>query len=112
MNDISSVLSLSAQNLQQLVFEPFREGVTAHWLRHEFPQLALPKYEPGATVPLHLHTGLETIFVLSGDQTDERGTITEGDFAMNIPGSQHSVSSKDGCLVLLQWEKPIQFIEC
>lgn len=110
MNDISSVLSLSAQNLQQLEFEHFRKGVTVHWIRHEFPQLALLKYERGATVPVHLHTGLETIFVLSGDQTDERGTITKGDFAINVPGSQHSVSSEHGCLVLLQWERPVEFV--
>ena len=110
MPDIRSVLSLSPDNLQQLEFEPFREGVTVHWIRHELPQLALLKYEPGASVPLHLHMGLETIFVLSGDQTDERGTITKGDFAINAPGSQHSVSSEQGCIVLLQWEKPVQFV--
>lgn len=110
MSDLSSVLSLSPENLMKLKFEPFREGVTVHWIRHEFPQLALLNYEPGASVPRHRHTGLETIFVLSGDQIDERGKITAGDFALNQPGSEHSVSSTDGCLVLLQWEKPVQFV--
>ena len=110
MPDLSSVLSLTSENLEQLVFEPFREGVTVHWIRHDFPQLALLKYEAGASVPRHKHTGLETIFVLSGDQVDERGTITKGDLAINLPDSEHSVSSEEGCLVLLQWEKPVKFV--
>lgn len=110
MAELSSVLSLNLEELQKLAFEPFREGVTVYWIRREFPQIALLKYEAGASVPRHRHTGLETILVLSGDQIDERGKITKGDFAINPPGSEHSVSSDTGCLVLLQWEKPVQFV--
>ncbi len=95
---------------QQLEFEPFREGVTIHWIRQQSPQVALLKYELGASVPRHLHPGLETILVLSGEQTDEHGTIQEGDFIMNEPGSEHTVHSKTGCTVLIQWEKPVEFI--
>lgn len=93
-----------------LAFEPFKEGVQIYWIRQESPQVALLKYEAGAAVGRHRHIGLETILVLEGDQQDENGEITVGDFVVNQPGSEHSVRSKSGCVVLIQWEKPVAFV--
>lgn len=91
-------------------FAPFREGVEICLLRDTDPQLALLRYEPGARVPLHRHTGLEMIQVLEGEQSDERGTYSAGDVVLNPEGSTHSVWSDAGCVVLILWERPVAFL--
>ena len=58
-------------------------------------------------MPVHLHTGYEHLFVLSGSQSDEHGRYEAGCLVINPPGSRHSVRSEGGCLVLLVWEKPV-----
>lgn len=72
--------------------------------------VGLVRYEPGASVPLHLHPGDEHIYVLSGSQQDERGLYPTGSYIYNPRESMHSVSSKEGCLVLAHWHKPVEFI--
>jgi anti-sigma factor ChrR (cupin superfamily) len=62
-------------------------------------------------VPRHRHTGLETILVLDGTQSDERGDYGAGTLILNPTGSAHSVWSDPGCVVLIQWDKPVQFLE-
>lgn len=96
-----------------LAFEPFRAGVAIHRLYHveSGPAAALLRYDPGASVPLHEHTGFEHVLVLSGEQSDEHATLGVGDVAINPPGSRHSVRSATGCTVLLIWERPVRFIE-
>lgn len=73
-------------------------------------QVGLIRYDPGASVPLHLHTGDEHIYVLTGSQQDERGLYSAGSYIYNPEGSQHSIQSQEGCLVLAHWLKPVQFI--
>ena len=108
----SGLLSL---DLSKVVFEPFREGVEiAHLHRShasDEPALALLRYEPGARVPLHEHTGLETICVLSGSQSDDAGTYKAGDVVINAAGSRHRVWSETGCVVLISWAAPVRIIE-
>jgi anti-sigma factor ChrR (cupin superfamily) len=70
---------------------------------------ALLSYAPGATLAAHTHPGFEHIFVLEGEQIDERGTYGEGTLIINPPGTHHNVSSPKGCLVLAIWEKPVVF---
>lgn len=96
---------------QELPFEPFRNGVEVHHIEQGAPALAILRYAPGAKVPLHLHTGLETILVLDGVQSDERGDYPKGTLILNPEGTSHSVWSEPGCAVLIQWERPVQFIE-
>jgi anti-sigma factor ChrR (cupin superfamily) len=74
------------------------------------PTAALLRYSPGARVPAHRHSGFEVIYVLSGAQSDERGTYREGSLIVNREGGAHSVWSDDGCLVLIVWERPIEFL--
>ena len=93
-----------------LEFEPFRPGITAHWLLTGEPGIAILRYEPGAEAPLHLHVDVETILVLAGAQSDEFGTYAKGDFVINPKGSQHRVWSDDGCVVLLTYTKPVRFL--
>jgi anti-sigma factor ChrR (cupin superfamily) len=95
----------------ELPFEPFRTGVDIHHIQQGEPAIAILRYAPGASVPLHLHTGLETILVLDGVQSDERGDYGAGALVVNPQGSSHSVWSKTGCAVLIQWERPVKILE-
>ena len=74
------------------------------------PSVALLRYAPGAGVPAHLHRGLETILVLQGTQSDERGQYPEGSLVLNPEGTSHRVWSEDGCVVLIQWTLPVEFL--
>lgn len=91
-------------------FGPFREGVEIARLHDGPPSVALLRYAPGASVPAHLHRGLETILVLQGSQSDERGTYDEGSLVLNPEGTSHRVWSDDGCVVLIQWTLPVEFL--
>ena len=104
--NVPNILNGGWKNLD---FEPFREGIEiAHLLKGE-PAIAVLRYQPGATVPRHIHDGAETVLVLDGSQTDERGTYWAGSLVINTEGSSHDVVSHDGCVVLVQWTKPIRF---
>ncbi|WP_018268208.1 cupin domain-containing protein [Methylosinus sp. LW4] len=106
---------LLAGGWRALAFSPFRDGVDICWLERgetpNDPSLAVLRYAPGASVPRHRHSGLETIVVLDGAQSDETGELRAGAVALNIPGSAHSVWSKDGCVVLIQWTKPVEILD-
>ena len=78
-----------------------RPGV--HWkvLWEEGDRKAvLMRYDPGATIPRHRHLGDEQIFVLDGNVSDDTGTCTKGNYARRPPGCVHTVTSRDGALVL------------
>ena len=95
---------------RKLAFAHFRDGIEAHWLVKggaADPTVAVLKYEPGAKVPRHRHAGLETIMVLYGVQSDEAGDYAAGSLVINATGSEHSVWSKNGCVVLIQWNLPV-----
>jgi len=92
-------------------FGPFRAGVEIARLHDGPPGVALLRYAPGASVPAHLHRGLETILVLRGSQSDERGTYGEGSLVLNPEGTSHRVWSDDGCVVLIQWTLPVEFLQ-
>ncbi|WP_300034258.1 cupin domain-containing protein [uncultured Roseobacter sp.] len=94
-----------------LPFVPFRDGVDVHYIKHGSPSVAILRYAPGARVPPHLHTGLETIVVLDGIQSDERGDYGKGTLILNPEGTTHSVWSEHGCAVLIQWERPVRVLE-
>jgi anti-sigma factor ChrR (cupin superfamily) len=99
---------------QEMPFQPFHPGVEICPLWQSAPgtgpDMALLRYAPGAGVPRHRHLGLETILVLSGSQSDDRGRYGTGALVFNPAGSEHRVWSVDGCTVLIQWEKPVEFV--
>ncbi len=97
--------------LTKAAFEPFRAGVEMAKLHHGPPDVALLRYAPGASVPAHFHAGLETILVLSGSQSDERGTYRAGALVLNPAGTTHRVWSDEGCVVLIQWTLPVAFLQ-
>lgn len=104
------LLSL-AENSDAFTWQPFRPGVTIHRLYgdgQQGPSAALLKYEPGATIPEHEHTGYEHIVILSGSQRDATGNHQRGTLVINPPGSSHDLVSEAGCIVLIIWEKPVR----
>lgn len=92
-------------------FKPFRDGVDICWLAEGTPGVALLRYAPNASVPRHRHLGLEAIVVLDGAQSDERGHYPAGSVMLNPEGSEHSVWSDEGCVVLIQWHRPVAFLD-
>lgn len=95
-------------------WQPFRPGVTAHWLYREDAGGAaavLLRYEPGARVALHEHVGYEHMFVIEGDEYDENGSYPAGSFIINPPGTRHSPGSKGGCTALLIYQKAVRFVD-
>jgi anti-sigma factor ChrR (cupin superfamily) len=104
--------SLAPSDIATLPFQDLRPGVEIHVL-HESPdgaRAAILRYAPGAEVPPHRHAGHEYIYVLSGEQSDERGSYGAGCFVVNEPGTIHRVTSKSGCTVLILWLKPVVFV--
>ena len=105
--------NLSNGGWKELEFGPFRDGVTLHWIKPfegDQPGVALLKYEAGAVVPRHRHEGLETILVLHGTQSDETGDYGAGTYIVNAAGTEHSVWSDTGCVVLIQWDRPVTIL--
>ena len=113
MNTHRTVLGLDPGALSQLPgYEPLRPGVDVLYLYKDVESgasSALLRYEPGARVPEHRHEGYEHVLVLSGEQRDARGSYSAGTFVINPPGTCHEVSSPEGCLVLIIWQRPVAF---
>lgn len=106
-----SIAALLPEGWASMRFEPFSEGVEICRLWSGGPDVALLRYCKGASVRQHRHAGLETILVLSGSQSDERGRYPAGSMIFNPEGSVHRVWSEEGCTVLIQWERPVEFLE-
>ncbi|MCG6971285.1 MAG: cupin domain-containing protein [Gammaproteobacteria bacterium] len=93
-------------------WQPFRQGVEIYRLYGDEtngPAAALLKYDPGADIPLHHHTGYEHILVLAGSQSDDQAEYDQGTLIISKPGSGHSVTSTSGCIVLAIWNSPVEF---
>jgi anti-sigma factor ChrR (cupin superfamily) len=103
---------LLAGGWRELAFAEFRPGIRIHRIYGDgsAAAAALLIYEPGASVPLHEHTGYEHVLMLEGEQEDDRGRYPAGTLAINPPGSRHSVRSPAGCVALLVWERPVRFV--
>lgn len=110
MPDPKVIAGLLPQAWADMEFEPFREGVEICHLWQGGPDVALLRYAPGASVPRHRHMGLETILVLTGSQSDDFVTYEAGALVFNPVGSVHRVWSDPGCVVLIQWERPVEFV--
>lgn len=112
MADPVSLAGLLQGGWREAAFGPFREGVEIVRIAGDpaGASVALLRYQPGASVPTHEHMGLETILVLEGSQADERGVYRAGSMSINEAGTQHSVWSDEGCVVLIHWEKPVRIL--
>lgn len=98
----------------EIAWQPFRSGIEIHRLYGEIGvgrAAALLRYAAGASLPVHRHAGFEQILVLEGAQVDERGRYGKGTLVVNPPGSQHQVTSPEGCVVFVTWDLPVEFDE-
>ena len=104
--------SLRPADIAKLTFGSLRSGVDIHVLHEtsDGARAAILRYAPGAVVPAHRHEGYEYIYVLEGEQGDERGTYGPGSFVINEPGMTHRVTSERGCVVLILWQRPVVFL--
>jgi anti-sigma factor ChrR (cupin superfamily) len=59
----------------------------------------LARFEPGAVLPMHRHSGDELLYVVEGAISDESGTVTSGNMAYRPNGCVHSVTSRNGATV-------------
>ena len=96
---------------RDMLFRPFRDGVDISEIKTGMPAAAVLRYQPKASIPYHMHRGLETIIILEGVQSDEFGDYPTGSVILNPEGTKHSVWSTEGCVVLIHWQKPVRFIE-
>jgi anti-sigma factor ChrR (cupin superfamily) len=105
-------LAQIAAHPERLRWEPMRPGIEVHPLYgfgSNGPAAAFLRYAPGTRLDRHRHDGFEHVFVLAGSQEDERGRYGAGALVINPPGSAHNVSSSEGCIVLVVWERPVVF---
>ena len=93
-------------------WESLRPGVDIQYLHNVpgEPVAALLRYQPGARVPAHRHTGTEFVQILTGSQRDAAGVYRAGSFTVNRPGTSHELVSDDGCTVLIVWQSPVVFL--
>lgn len=73
------------------------------------PRAAFLRYLPGASVPSHIHRGLEHILILAGSQLDGDKVYGKGDLVIHDAGSDHQITSPEGCVVLGIWQRPVMF---
>jgi anti-sigma factor ChrR (cupin superfamily) len=94
---------------QSYPWQPFQQGVDIYRLYGDGTGAgaALLRYQAGASVPQHRHTGFEHILVLEGTQSDRQATYGVGSLVINLPDTEHSVFSEFGCVVLVIWERPV-----
>lgn len=115
MNNIQIKKLLSDDfDFEKIPWNELREGVNIYAFYEQKningAKAVLLKYEASASVPIHEHTGFEYLVILRGEQEDQNGVYSKGDFIVNLPGSRHDVKSKTGCILLAIWEKSVQFI--
>ncbi|MEH6576048.1 MAG: cupin domain-containing protein [Amphritea sp.] len=63
---------------------------------------SIVSYAPGSSFSRHEHPMGEEIFVLDGIFSDENGDNAKGTYIRNPPGSAHSPSSENGCIIFVK----------
>jgi anti-sigma factor ChrR (cupin superfamily) len=100
-------------DLDALDWRPFHKGIDIVRIYGDGrtgPAAALLRYAAGASVPLHLHRDYEHVVILRQGQDDAKGSYRAGTLVVNKPGSLHDVKSPGGCVVLIIWNKPVEFL--
>jgi len=109
---MEDIMALAAR-VDELEWQPFRDGVRLYQIYGTMgapgPSACLLRFEVGAMVPRHAHTGYEHIIVLDGGQTDDRGHYSAGTVLISPPGSDHAIISEEGCLILAIYQSQVSF---
>ncbi|MGI9500176.1 MAG: cupin domain-containing protein [Geminicoccaceae bacterium] len=82
------------------------KGVDRRMLERDGEEVAratsVVRYAPNSAFSAHTHGGGEEFLVLDGVFSDEHGDFGRGMYVRNPPGSAHTPSSKDGCIILVK----------
>ena len=102
-------------NLDDIEFEPFinkRGECDGFAFQHnrDIPLgtgFHLYKMEPGYTTVPHQHNGDEEFFIVSGELTDNDGTVYRaGDLVWLKDGTQHCSYTENGCVIVVYLPAP------
>ncbi len=102
-------------NLDDIEFEPFinkrgeRDGFAFQHNRDNplGTGFHLYKMEPGYTTIPHQHNGDEEFFIVSGEVTDNDGTVYRaGDLVWLKDGTQHCSYTENGCVIVVYLPGP------
>lgn len=83
-----------------------RQGALINYLYHgqqSGQSVALVRFQPRSSAPIHEHLGHESIFVIEGGYEDEYGHHVTGDLVVYQPGSRHSWRSETGATLYVVW---------
>jgi quercetin dioxygenase-like cupin family protein len=87
-----------------------------HWLASDVPGVeiaqlwldterrrhtALLRMASGTSLPAHRHAGPEECYVVAGDLRDRDLVLGAGDYVRHDEGTQHSLTTRGGCLLLI-----------
>ncbi len=68
----------------------------------------LLRLDAGASIPTHVHPGPEECFVASGDLRDGDLDLGAGDYVRHDAGTEHTISTRNGCLLYVTTSSPEQ----
>ena len=97
-------------NIDEAEFEPFindrgqQDGWVLQLDRSKPPGTGfhIYKMDPGYTTIPHEHVGNEEFYIISGDITENDGTVYRaGDLVLMKSGTQHCSYSENGCLIVV-----------
>jgi hypothetical protein len=71
----------------------------------------LIEIDPGTTLPLHRHAGIEEVYMLRGDLVVGKDVCYTGDYIRSFPGSLHQPVSYQGCLLLVKSAIEMEIVE-
>ncbi len=71
----------------------------------------LLQFEPGASYGRHRHPAGEQYLVLDGSLEDGGQSYGKGAFVHHPPGSVHRPSSREGCLLFVTLDQPIEDLQ-
>lgn len=63
---------------------------------------SIVRYAPNSSFSPHRHDLGEEFLVLAGTFSDETGDFTQGMYVRNPPGSRHTPSSAEGCVIFVK----------
>ena len=66
----------------------------------------LIRMQAGASIPTHRHPGPEECFIVEGDLRDGDFGLAAGDYVCHQAGTEHCISTRGGCLLLVTTESP------
>ena len=92
------------QSIKTFMIENFYSEdikLLGHYLTNDNILFLAIEVAPGGYVHPHKHDMYEKVIVLNGSYTDEivGETFSVGDRQILVPGTLHSMRSKDGCIV-------------